>query len=172
MEFEISYAIDLPQPISSMNAQLLSWEHGVVSFTENEIWFPTETSWKVIPFNSIENVGIDVSPALINDICKESGYFDELILNYRKSSLFGSSYIKHSMVFAGTSSDLEMIKEHLTEKIGLRVSTIFEGLKEEEIKLLSLLATETKDINLYLPLISEDRSVLQRAFETLKKGDL
>ncbi|MEL4304817.1 hypothetical protein [Methanococcoides sp. LMO-2] len=172
MEVEISYAIDLPQPISIMNAQIFSWEHGVVNFTDNEIWFPTETSWKVIPFNSIEAVGVEIPPAVINEIRKESGYFDELILNYKKSSLFGSSYVKHSMALAGNSRDLELIRTHLTERIGFRANTNFEGLKEEETKLLSLLSTETKDINSYLPLISEDRNVLQRAFETLKRRGL
>ncbi|UGV41234.1 hypothetical protein J7W08_02735 [Methanococcoides orientis] len=172
MEAEISYAIDLPQVVNSMNAQVFSWEHGVVNFTDNEIWFPTETSWKVIPLRSLENVCIDISPAVINDIRKESGYLDELMVNYKKSSLFGSSHIKHSMILAGNPQDLAQIKDHLIEKIGLRVNTSFEGLKEEEIKLLNLLATGTKDINSYLPLISEDRNILQRAFETLKRRDL
>lgn len=172
MEVEISYAIDLPQVINSMNAQVFSWGHGVVNFTDNDIWFPTETSWKVIPFKSIEAVGIDISPAVINDIRKESGYFDELIVNYKKSSLFGSSYIKHSMIFAGTPQDLALIKDHLIERIGFRANTNFEGLKKEETKLLSLLATGTKDINTFLPLISEDRKILQRAFETLKIRNL
>ncbi|WP_135612373.1 hypothetical protein [Methanococcoides sp. AM1] len=172
MEAEISYAIDLPQVINSMNTQVFSWEHGVVNFTDNEIWFPTETSWKVIPFQSIEAVGSDISPAVINDIRKESGYFDELMVNYKKSSLFGSSHIRHSMILAGNPQDLAQIKDHLIEKIGLRINTNFEGLKEEEIKLLSLLATGTKDINSYLPLISEDKNVLQRAFDTLKRRDM
>ncbi|WP_445475868.1 hypothetical protein ACT9XH_03805 [Methanococcoides methylutens] len=172
MEVEISYAIDLPQVINSMNAQVFSWDHGVVNFTDNEIWFPTETSWKVIPFPSIEIVGSEISSAVINDIRKETGYFDELMVNYKKSSLFGSSHIKHSMIFAGNPQDLALIKDHLIEKIGFRANTNFEGLKEEEIKLLSLLATDTKDINAYLPLISEDRNILQRAFETLKRRDL
>ncbi|KGK98928.1 hypothetical protein LI82_06480 [Methanococcoides methylutens] len=172
MEAEISYAIDLPQVVNSMNAPVFSWEHGVVNFTDNEIWFPTETSWKVIPLRSVENVGIDISPAVINNIRKESGYLDELMVNYKKSSLFGSSHIRHSMILAGNPQDLAQIKDHLIEKVGLRVNTSFEGLKEEEIKLLNLLATGTKDINRYLPLISDDRNILQRAFETLKRRDL
>lgn len=172
MEVEISYVIDLPQVINSMNSQVFSWDHGVVNFTENEIWFPADSSWKVIPFKSIEAVGIDISPAFINDIRKESGYLDELIVNYKKSSFFGSSYIKHSMIFAGKPQDLAAIKDHLIERIGFRANTNFEGLKEEEIKLLSLLATGTKQTNTFLPLISEDRNILQRAFETLKRRNL
>ncbi|ABE51777.1 hypothetical protein [Methanococcoides burtonii] len=168
MEVKLSYVIDLPQIMTNMSSHSLAWKHDVVAFTENEIWFPSSSGWSMVPYRSIETVDRNISASVRNDIRADTGYIAELAIDYKKNSNFGSSYINHTMIFAGKPEDIENIRDHLLEKIGFRANTDFEGLKEEETKLLSLLAMGRKDISKHLPLISNDMEVIKRAFGTLK----
>jgi hypothetical protein len=152
----------------NMSSHSLAWKNAVVAFTDNDIWFPSGAGWNMIPYKSIETVDRELSPSVRNNVRADTGYSAEIAIDYKKNLIFGSSHINYSMIFAGNPEDIEYIRTHLLERIGFRANTDFDGLKEEETRLLSLLTRETKDINRYISLVSTDGEVLERAFDTLK----
>jgi len=139
MQVKLSYVIDLQRIMINMSSHSLAWKNAVVAFTDNDIWFPSGSGWNMIPYKSIETVDRELSPSVRNNVRADTGYSAEIAIDYKKNSIFGSSHINYSMIFAGNPEDIEYIRTHLLERIGFRANTDFDGLKEEETRLLSLL---------------------------------
>ncbi len=169
MDIEISYILDIPQIMTSINIDEMNWKHDVVTFSDNEIWFPKENDWTIIPFKSIDLVGRKLTSSFINKIHSSSRYTHEIAVDYKKKSMFGNSFVSSTMLFAGPKENVDLIRAHLLDRLGFKSNADFGNLKEEEIRLLNLLAMGIKEIDLLLPLVSQDKDKLRRAFVTLQK---
>jgi len=120
MEVKLSYVIDLQRIMINMSSHSLAWKNAVVAFTDNDIWFPSGSGWNMIPYKSIETVDRELSPSVRNNVRADTGYSAEIAIDYKKNSIFGSSHINYSMIFAGNPEDIEYIRTHLLEIIGFR----------------------------------------------------
>ncbi len=169
MDIEISYILDIPQIMTSINIDEMNWKHDVITFSDNEIWFPKENDWTIIPLKSIDLVGRKLTSSLINKIHSSSRFTHELAVDYKKRSMFGNSFVSSTMFFAGPKENIDLIRAYLLDKLGFKSNADFGNLKEEEIRLLNLLSMGIKDITLLLPLVSQDKDGLRRAFVTLQK---
>jgi len=112
MEIKLSYVIDLQRIMINMSSHSLAWKNAVVAFTDNDIWFPSGSGWNMIPYRSIETVDRELSPSVRNNVRADTGSSAEIAIDYKKNSVFGSSHINYSMIFAGNPEEIEYISKH------------------------------------------------------------
>lgn len=172
LEVELSYITNVSQLLTKGSITGLTWKHGDVAFTENDIWFPSAGGWDMIPLKSIEMVGRQLTGSVGNQILHATKYSNHLVIDYKKQALFGTGNITSAMILAGQDRNIKNIKNFLLTALGFRIDASFGELENEESRLLCLLTSGMDDVDVLLPIFDDNKVLLRHAFAVLKKRKL
>jgi hypothetical protein len=56
LEVELSYITSVSQLLTKRSITGVNWMHGKVGVADEDMWFPSEEGWDIIPLKSIEMV--------------------------------------------------------------------------------------------------------------------
>ena len=171
-EVKLSYIISVSQLLTKGSITGLNWQNGNVAVTENGMWFPSDGGWDMIPLNSIEMVGRQLTGSVGNQILHATKYSNHLVIDYKKQALFGTGNITSSMILAGQEQDIKKVKNFLLTALGFRIDASFGELENEESRLLCLLASGMDNVDVLLPIFDGNKVLLKHAFAVLKKRKL
>ena len=171
-EVKLSYIISVSQLLTKGSITGLNWQNGNVAVTENGMWFPSDGGWDMIPLNSIEMVGRQLTGSVGNQILHATKYSNHLVIDYKKQALFGTGNITSSMILAGQEKDIKKVKNFLLTALGFRIDASFGELENEESRLLCLLASGMDNVDVLLPIFDGNKVLLKHAFAVLKKRKL
>ncbi len=173
LEFEVSYLFNAPQMIPrKWGEETRGWNKGIVSFSPSDIWLPVEGSWDIIPIKSIELIGRKLPASSVNQIQRSTGCSNILVIDYMKQSSFASSLVNTTLIFAGRSGDIRQINNYLLTILGFSVDAERGNLTPEEMRLLVLLESGMRDVDILLPIFNNNKTLLQHAFTVLTKREM
>lgn len=173
LEFEVAYLFDAPQMLPrTLDKQTGGWHKEIVSFSPSDIWLPVKGSWDIIPIKTIELVGRKLPASSVNQIQRSTGYSNVLVIDYMKQSSFASSLVNTTMIFAGRSDDIRQINSYLLTILGFSVDAERGNLTPEETRLLVLLESGMRDVDILLPIFANNKILLQHAFTVLTKREM
>ncbi|MEA1984152.1 MAG: hypothetical protein U9N13_00680, partial [Euryarchaeota archaeon] len=172
MDIDISYIVDIPPIITTLNTSDLNWKRGIVTFTEYDIWFPYADQVNIVPLKAIKLIDRQLPPSIMKKIHYTSREADLLVVEYQKKSTFGIGYINSIMLFAGPGSSINKIKSYLSSVLGIQVNAKYGNLNKEELRLLCLLAAGMNVVDLLIPLFDSNKALIKRSFTVLKDKNL
>ena len=173
LEFEVAYLFDAPQILPrTWDKQTSGWHKEIVSFSPSDIWLPVEGSWDIIPIKTIELVGRKLPASSVNQIQRSTGYSNVLVIDYMKQSSFASSLVNTTLIFAGHADNIRQIRSYLLTILGFSVDAERGNLTPEEMRLLVLLESGIRDVDILLPIFANNKILLQHAFTVLTKREM
>lgn len=171
-EIDLDFLIGIPQLVTNITIADSLWIHGKVGISDQGIWLPKDDGWETIPLKSIELVNRKLPQSVVNRIMSSSRHANYIVVDYKKRSLFGNSYVTSSMIFTGERNNIEKFKSYLLTLLGFSADAEFEQLTPEQSRLLVLIASGITGMDLLLPIFDNDRILLKHAFNVLKKKKL
>ena len=172
LEVELSYITSVSQLLTKRSVTGVKWMHGKVGVADEDMWFPSEEGWDIIPLKSIEMVGRQLTGSVGNQILQATKYSNHLVIDYKKQSLFGTGYVTSTMILAGRGQDIRKMKNYLLSALGFKIDASFGELEQEESRLLCLLASGMDNVDVLLPIFDGNKVLLKHAFVVLKKRKL
>lgn len=172
LEVELSYIPSVSQLLTKRSITGVKWMHGKAGVTDTDMWLPSEEGWDIIPLKSIEMVGRQLTGSVGNQILQATKYSNNLVIDYKKQSLFGTGYVTSTMILAGQGRDIRKMKNYLLTVLGFQADASFGELEHEESRLLCLLTSGMDDVDVLLPIFDGNKVLLKHAFVVLKKRKL
>ncbi|SFM71526.1 hypothetical protein [Methanolobus profundi] len=171
-EVELDYITDIPQLVTNIAISNSQWAHGSVGISDQDIWLPKEGGWDTIPLKAVELVDRKLPKSVVNKIISSSKNSSYIVVDYKKLSLFGTGYVTTAMIFTGDKKNIEKFKSYLMTLLGFSVDAMYGQLEPAQVRLLFLLSTGIKDVDVLLPMFDRDKLLLKHAFNVLRKRKL
>ena len=172
LELELTFVPDVPHLASMRNVGGLKWNNGTVGVTDKDIWLPIAGGFEIIPIRSIEVVGREMSESMVSKIRKITKHETVLAIDYKKKSVFSSAFVSYTMIFSGDSTNIAKLSNYLISLIGFKADATFADLKQDESRLLCLIAAGMDNLDMLSPIFNNDKEKLNHAFMVLKKKGL
>ena len=172
IEAEMTYITNASQLLTRQSLSDIKWMTGTVGINDTDMWLPLEDGFDVVPLSSIDIIGRKLTGAVRNQILKSTKYSSHLVIDYRKTSRFGTGYVTSTMIFAGTSENVKKFKNYLLTLLGFTIDATFGELEPEETRLLCMLASGVNDSDILIPMFDNNRVLLKHASMVLKKRKL
>lgn len=171
-DFDFIGIADIPHISTMFSIDSSKWENWKVQLSNSFIDIETSTSRMRIDLKSIEYVDRPLSQAVISRIKHTSRSGSFFIIDYKKKATLGDGDVLFSVVFAGRKLEVSRFRNFITSLLGLEKDSLIGSMKAEEIRLLFLLYTNVKKVELLIPIFDGDKDLLQKTFIDLKNKDL
>jgi hypothetical protein len=171
-DFDLVGIADIPHISTMFSIDSSKWQEWKVQLTDSFIDIAASSSKMNIDFKSIQYVDRSLSQAIISRIQSTSRSGSFFIIDYKKKATVGKGDSLFSAVFAGHKSEVARFKNFVTSLLGLEKDSLVGNIKAEEIRLLFLLSTNVKKVEILVPIFDGNKDLLQKTFVALKSKEL
>jgi hypothetical protein len=171
-EGELLISIDVPYVSTTFAIEKFRWDKCNVKLTKEGLKIKLTNEIFTIPFTSIELINRALPHSVINSIQFSSKYSFFIIIDHRKNATIGYEDILFSTILAGNQTEIYKLGYFLMTILGLQVNPLLKEFTIEEVRLLSLLNDEVRDVEQLTAIFDENKDLLYRTFNALVSKSL
>ncbi|WP_321419928.1 hypothetical protein [uncultured Methanomethylovorans sp.] len=171
-EDELLVAIDVPYISTTFAIEKPTWIKCNVKLTKEGLQIKFVDEVFTIPFTTIEYSNRILSHSVINSIQFTSKYSFFIVIDHRKNATIGYENILFSTLLAGNKTEIYKLRYFLTAILGLQVDPLLKNLTVEEVRLLSLIDDNVRNVEQLTAIFDENKDLLYRTFYALVSKSL
>lgn len=171
-DFDFVGIADIPHISAMFSIDSSKWQNWKVQLNDSFIGIDSKSGRATIDLKSIEYVNRPLSQAIISRIKYSSHSGSIFIIDYKKKATFGDGDVLFSAIFTGRKSEVTRFENFITSLLGIKTDSLVGSMKPEEIRLLFLLFTNVKKVEILIPIFDGNKDLLQKTFVILKNKKL